>query len=73
MDPDHVFNKIDALCGISGAMTALVRKTCTLGGADHRMYMEKLIEQETLLYELRIDCHKAKYKDCTSIGNFSAQ
>lgn len=69
VDADHVLNKIKALGDISTDMAMLVNKTCTHGGPDHRMFMEKIFEQEKLLFEQRLDCLNAKSKRLSTRQN----
>lgn len=64
IDPMHVLKKMSAMGEISGAMATLLMNTCI--GPAHNMFVEKLLEQEKLLSELRVDCIKAKR--CTSVG-----
>ncbi|KAF7110642.1 hypothetical protein CFC21_110724 [Triticum aestivum] len=74
VDANHVLNKIETLGDISTAMAMLVNKTCTYGGPDHTMFLEKTFEHEKMIFELRLDCQKAKTKRLNlSIGNLSTR
>ena len=65
VDADHVLNKVKALGDISNAMIMLVKYTST-HGPDPRMFVEKLMEQEKLLFELRLDCINAMIRGCST-------
>ncbi|KAM3213506.1 hypothetical protein ACQJBY_066092 [Aegilops geniculata] len=65
VDADHVLNKVKALGDISNAMIMLVKYTST-HGPDPRMFVEKLMEQEKLLFELRLDCVNAMIRGCST-------
>ncbi|XP_037458607.1 uncharacterized protein LOC119329648 isoform X2 [Triticum dicoccoides] len=65
VDADHVLNKVRALGDISNAMIMLVKYTST-HGPDPRMFVEKLMEQEKLLFELRLDCVNAMIRGCST-------
>ena len=65
IDPMHVLKKISVMGELSSAMVRLLMNSTCIG-PDHNMFVEKLLEQEKLLYELRVDCIKAE--GCASIG-----
>ncbi|KAM3193202.1 hypothetical protein ACQJBY_070029 [Aegilops geniculata] len=74
VDANHVLNKMETFRDISTAMAMLVNKTCTYGGPDHTMFMEKIFEHEKMIFELRLDCQKARTKRLNfSIGNLSTR
>lgn len=65
IDPMHVLKKISVMGELSSAMVRLLMNSTCIG-PDHNMFVEKLLVQEKLLYELRVDCIKAE--GCASIG-----